>query len=57
MKTEVFSISMYLTMEKGKDQTEVFRKLWDALKELSLPDETMSFTISKFGKEAELECD
>lgn len=57
MKTEVFSISLLLTLEKGKDPAEVVRKLWDAANELSLPDENMSLTISRIGKEAELECD
>ena len=57
MRTEVFSISMLLTMEKGEDHTEVVRKLWEAMKELELPVEDMTLSISKFRKEAELDCE
>lgn len=57
MKTEIFSISMLLTIEKGEDHTEVVRKLWEAMKELELPVEDMTLSISKFRKEAELDCE
>lgn len=57
MNTEIFSISMLLTIEKGEDHTEVVRKLWEAMKELELPVEDMTLSISKFRKEAELDCE
>ncbi len=55
MKTETFSITLFFTTEEGKDRAEMIRRLLDVLEDISVPEESISVSVTKLREEKEFD--
>ncbi len=55
MKTETFSITLFFTTEEGKDRAEMIRRLLNVLEDISVPEESISVSVTKLKEEKGLD--